>query len=141
MFSQASVILFTRGVVCIPAYTGADTPRQTPPGRHPWTDTPSAQCMLGYTPPAQCMLGYTPPGQCMLGYTPPVQCMLGYTSPCPVHAGVQPPPPPPPVATAADGTVCVPSLLEGILIFMFFFAHVRFIQGRTLENSCFLWPI
>ena len=33
MFSQASVILFTGG--CIPACTGADTPRQTPPGQTP----------------------------------------------------------------------------------------------------------
>ena len=45
MFSQASVILFTRGCVW-----------QTPPGRHPPGRYPS-----GRHPTAQCMLGYTPP--------------------------------------------------------------------------------
>ena len=45
--AQVSVILFTRRGVCIPACTGADTPRQThpgqtalPPGRHPPRQTP-----------------------------------------------------------------------------------------------------
>ena len=87
----------------------ADTPRQTPLGRHPPGQTPPGQ-----TPPAKCMLGYTlpcpdtprqtpplgrhpwvdtnlgrhplgrhPPVKCMLGYTPPAQCMLGYT---PLHS-------------------------------------------------------
>ena len=78
-----SVILFTGGRGgCL-----ADTPRQTPSGRHPpWADTPHAQCILGYTPSAQCMLGYTPRRQTI--------------PPCSGHAGILIPP----AATAADGT-------------------------------------
>ena len=63
IFSQTSVILFTRGGVFSQHVLG-----QTPP----WADTPlPSACWDTHHPhPAQCMLGYTPT-QCMLGYTPP----------------------------------------------------------------------
>ena len=70
MFSQESVILFTGGG-CIPACTGTDTSRQTPPGRH--TPPPDGHCSGRYAsywnafllPPANVVCeGYVFTGIC-----------------------------------------------------------------------------
>ena len=92
MFSQASVILFTRGERYPSVHLGR------PPGQTPrWADIPRADTPLGRHPPAD-----TPPAQCMLGYTPPCPGHAGIHTPsCPVHAGIHAPLL---AATAADGT-------------------------------------
>ena len=54
MFSQASVILFTGGRVCV---CGRHPPGQTPPGKHPQVDTPEVDTLLGRHPP----WAHTPP--------------------------------------------------------------------------------
>ena len=71
MLSQASVILFRRGEVCIPACTEADTPwADTPLGRHPsrqtpsWADTPPGRHPPRQTPPSQTPPGRPPNGHC-----------------------------------------------------------------------------
>ena len=47
MFSQASVILFTGGLV----YASINGGRHPPPADRPWTDTPWADTTHGRTPP------------------------------------------------------------------------------------------
>ena len=84
IFSQTSVILFTRGGVFSQHALG-----QTPP----WADTPCpvhAGIHTTPTPPSACW--DTPPTQCMLGYTPPTNACWDKGHP------------PPPAASAADGT-------------------------------------
>ena len=53
--------------MCIPACTGTDTPRQTPP----WADTPLPQADTPH--PEQTPPGQTPPGRHLPGQTPPRQ--------------------------------------------------------------------
>ena len=64
------VCLSTRGCLthCMLGYTPltgtppgeVHSPGQTPPGRYTpaWSDTPASECWDTNTPPAQCMLGY-----------------------------------------------------------------------------------
>ena len=87
--------------MCIPACTGTDTP----PDRHPssqtppwadtsWSDTPSADTPKCRHPQCRHPPEQTPPlgRQEPPGRHPLAQCMLGYThSPTQVHAGIHPP--------------------------------------------------
>ena len=112
MFSQASVILFTRGGVWqIPPRADSPTPPDSPsPGRHPldrhpcWANTPRK------TPPGQ-----TPPGQTLPRQTPLLDRHLpGQSIPLGRHPRGQIPPSadnpradtpiPQQTATAADST-------------------------------------
>ena len=81
MFSQASVILFTRGCVW------QTPPGRHPPGRYPSGRHPTAQCMLGYTPPlpSACWDSHSPV-QCMLGYAPQPATAVGGTHPTGMHS-------------------------------------------------------
>ena len=71
MFSQTSVILFTRGGVCV-----ADTPGQTPP----------AQCMPGYTPPPSACWDSHPPRPVHAGICPQPATAVDGTHPTGMHS-------------------------------------------------------
>ena len=101
-------------------------------GRHPRTDTPSAQCMLGYTPLPSACWDTPQPSACW--DTPPAQCMLGYT-PHPVHAGIHSPL----AATAVSGTH--PTGIHSCFCFVYFFLlqnsdffYFKFINFNNMER-------
>ena len=134
---RLSVSLFTGGggeECLVDTPSQADTPRQTPPGRHPpgrcsHRQTPLGRHPAGQTPPCPVHAGiHTPPVQCMLGYIhSPAQCKMGYNPPSPAAS--------PAGGTHPTGMHSCCKIAHGLTVWCFPWIHDTGIASATLTMA------